>query len=267
MSTARQIAVLIPAYNPGEGLSVTLKSLRRQTVPYHLFLVDDGSTRKPDYTSALRGIPHTLLELPQNAGITRALNAGLAACLKSDCAYIARMDCGDEMASDRLELQSKLLDERPEVAVVGSWIEMYYSETGRRFMLEWPVEHDGIVKGLWKNMSLSHPALMFRRSAFETLGNYSTDFEAAEDYELCRRAMKTGLGFHNIPKALLIKSETRDSISWRKRRTQLFSRLKAQWRYRDLTNPQSIAGLAKTAVTLMVPNSMVHTLKALVFKS
>lgn len=267
MTTARRIAVLIPAYNPGEGLSVTLESMRRQTVPYHLFLVDDGSTRKPNYTSALLGIPHTLLELPQNAGITRALNAGLDACLKSDCTYIARMDCGDEMASDRLELQSKLLDERPEVAVVGSWIEMHYGETGRRFTLQWPVEHDGIVNGLWKNMSLTHPALMFRRSTFETLSNYSTNYEAAEDYELCRRAMKVGLRFHNIPKALLIKSETRDSITWRKRRTQLSSRLRAQWHYRDLSNPKCIAGLAKTTVTLMVPNSMVHTLKALVSKS
>lgn len=262
-----KIAVLIPSYNPGEGLLLTLASLRRQTAPYQLFLVDDGSKRKPDYKAVLAGVPHTLIELPTNVGITRALNAGLEAILKTDCAYIARMDCGDEMAADRLELQSRFLDHHADTSIVGSWIEMFYTETGGRFTLKWPVEHDGIVQGLWKNMALTHPALMFRRQVFEKLGDYSTGYEAAEDYELCRRAMAAGLRFHNIPKVLLIKTETRDSISWRKRRRQLLSRLKAQWRYRNLRKAQSIKGMVKTAVTLMVPSGMAQRLKALTARS
>lgn len=266
MTAKVDIAVLLPAYNPGSGLTQTLNSMRQQTVPFHLFLVDDGSKIKPDYASALQGIPHTLIEFPKNVGITLALNAGLGEILKGDYKYVARMDCGDEMTPDRLAMQMRYLNEHHEVDILGSWIEMVYTEVNRRFVLAWPVEHKNITGDLWKNMSLSHPALMVRTSSWRKLGAYSTHYEAAEDYELCRRAMQGGYRFHNIGKVLLIKTENRDSISWRKRRRQLFSRLKAQWRYRKLGNISCLQGILKTAITLVIPTPLVHWLKALMSK-
>jgi GT2 family glycosyltransferase len=254
----------MPSYNPGDGLNVTLNSLRAQTVPFKLFIVDDGSPQKPDYANALKGIPHTLIELPRNVGITGALNAGLAEIFRAGFRYIARMDCGDEMTPDRLEVQKAFMDAHPDVAILGSWIEMIYTENGRRFTIEWPVEHDAISHGLWKNMTLSHPALMIRTEEFRRLGQYSPLYDAAEDYDLCRRAMRGGLRLHNINKVLLIKTETRDSISWRKRRVQLNSRLRIQWRYRNLANPLCVAGLLKTTAILMVPDSLAPSIKALV---
>jgi GT2 family glycosyltransferase len=260
------IAVLIPSYNPGNGLISTLDSLRQQTVPYHLYIVDDGSPHKPDYATALKDIPHTLIELPRNAGITAALNAGLAEIFRAGHAYIARMDCGDEMTSGRLASQKSFMDQHPEVSILGSWIEMIYTENNRRFTIEWPTGHDNIVRDLWKNMSLSHPALMIRAESFRKLGHYSPLYDAAEDYELCRRAMQAGHHFRNIGEVLLIKTETRDSISWRKRRIQIKSRLRIQWRYRELANFSCIAGLVKTAAILMVPDKLAPAIKALVVR-
>jgi glycosyltransferase involved in cell wall biosynthesis len=266
MTSKAEIAVLLPAYNPGTGLTQTLNSIRQQTVPYHLFLVDDGSKKKPDYEAELKGIPHTLIALQKNVGITLALNVGLTEILKGDFKYVARMDCGDEMTPDRLALQKQYMDEHAEVDILGSWIEMVYTEVNRRFVLAWPIENEAIQRDLWKNMSLSHPALMVRTSSWRKLGEYSPDFEAAEDYELVRRAMQGGYRFYNIGKVLLIKTENSDSISWRKRRRQLFSRLKAQWRYRQLSNLSCVKGLVKTAITLMIPTFMVHRLKAILSK-
>jgi glycosyltransferase involved in cell wall biosynthesis len=51
--TAPQIAIVMPVYNPGEALAMTLESLRQQTVPFRLYLVDDGSCSKPDYDELL----------------------------------------------------------------------------------------------------------------------------------------------------------------------------------------------------------------------
>ena len=266
MTLKAEIAVLLPAYNPGQGLIQTVDSIRQQTTPYHLFVVDDGSRQKPDYATVLKGIPHTLINLPANVGITLALNAGLGEIFKGDFKYVARMDCGDEMTPDRLALQKQYMDEHAEVDILGSWIEMVYTEVNRRFVLAWPIENEAIQRDLWKNMSLSHPALMVRTSSWRRLGVYSTNYEAAEDYELVRRAMGGGFRFHNIGKVLLIKTENSDSISWRKRRRQLSSRLKAQWRYRQITKPTCVKGLMKTAITLMIPTSMVHWLKAVLSK-
>lgn len=266
MTVKADIAILMPAYNPGSGLVKTLDSIRQQTVPYHLFLVDDGSKEKPDYAAALQGIPHTLIELPKNVGITLALNAGLAQIFKGDFKYVARMDCGDEMTPDRLALQKQFMDGHDEIDILGSWVEMIYVEANRRFVLAWPTDHQEIIRGLWRNMSLSHPALTFRTSSWRKLGAYSIDYDAAEDYELVRRAMEGGYRFHNIGKVLLIKTEDRDSISWRRRRRQLFSRLKAQWRYRQLSSSACLVGLSKTAISLLIPTPMVHWLKAVLSK-
>jgi GT2 family glycosyltransferase len=265
-SNLPDIAVLIPSYNPGSGLTATLDSLRQQTAPYLLYIVDDGSPQKPDYAAALAGIPHKLIELPRNAGITGALNAGLAEIFRAGHTYIARMDCGDEMTPSRLATQKAFMDQHPEIAILGSWIEMIYTETNRHFTIEWPSDHDNIVRGLWKNLSLSHPAMMIRTESFRKLGHYSPLYDAAEDYELCRRAMQSGYRFHNIGEVLLIKTETRDSISWRKRRIQIKSRLRIQWRYRDLTNIRCILGLLKTTAILMVPDKLAPAIKALMIR-
>ena len=52
---SRALAVVLPSYNPGPELQWTLDSLRAQTVPFKLFLVDDGSDPRPDYAPLLAG--------------------------------------------------------------------------------------------------------------------------------------------------------------------------------------------------------------------
>jgi glycosyltransferase involved in cell wall biosynthesis len=49
MSTnSPNIAVLLPSYNPGPEIVGTLDSLRAQSIPFRLFLVDDGSAVQTD---------------------------------------------------------------------------------------------------------------------------------------------------------------------------------------------------------------------------
>ena len=264
MQKSSSIAVLMPSYNPGEGIHMTLNSLRSQSVPFKLFVVDDGSPAKPDYRKLLQGFDYHLIELPNNVGVNEVRNPGLAQILREGFDYVALIDCGDAMTPRRLALQKTYLDENPEIDIVGSWIEMNYEETGRKFDIHWPIDSDEITRGLWVNMSVTHPALMLRSAVFKTVGFYTGSFEAAEDYDFLRRAMKAGCRFHNIDEKLLIKYETKDSISWRKRRAQLKSRLRIQWRYRNLTNPLCIAGLLKTAAILVVPDRLAPSIKAVI---
>jgi GT2 family glycosyltransferase len=253
----------MPSYNPGEGLAVTLDSLRRQGVPFRLFVVDDGSPQKPDYRPLLRDFDHELIELPRNVGVNLVRNAGLERILAEGFPLVALIDCGDAMAPDRLKLQAGYLQSHPETDIVGAWIEMHYSETGRSFEIHWPIDDAAIRRDLWTNMSITHPVLMIRAEVFRKVGLYTAQYEAAEDYDFCRRAMKAGFRFHNIDRLLLYKYETRDSISWRKRRAQLKSRWRIQWAYRDLTNPHCLKGLIKTGLILAVPDGLAPRIKAL----
>ena len=257
----KDIAVLMSVYNPGSELRLTLDSLRAQTVPFTLYLVDDGSRPKPDYPSLLRGLDCRLIELSRNRGISHAVNCGLADLLKSEHAYVARMDCGDVAHPERLELQRRFLEETPEVGIVGTGALMVVEERGWTYGFAVPAGHRAICRALRLGMPFVNPTLMIRTSVFRDIGYYSDEFCVAEDYELACRAAKYGVGFANIQRMLLRKIENAGSISRRRRTRQLVHRLHIQWRYRDATDPLFLLGLLKTLLLLAVPAVLIERVK------
>jgi len=257
-----EIAVLMPVYNPsGEEISRTLKSLRAQDEPYHLFLVDDGSTNRPKYREWLRGIPHTLIELPSNRGITGALNAGLDAILAKPYRYIARIDCGDVALPERFGKQKRYFEKHPDISIIGTDFKMVNPHLEGAFYVRRPDDSEILALKLQYNTPLSHPTMMIRPDLFRSLGLYSDAYDAAEDYELCRRADRAGYSFGNIPEVLLIKIEDGNSISQKKRVRQLISRLRLQWKYMRVTNIHSLIGMVRTILQLSLPAPLVYRLK------
>lgn len=100
------VAVLLPVYNPGKEFAWTIESLRNQTTPFKLFLVDDGSTQKPVYDELLDGLDYQVVNLEINQGVAAAANAGIQAILvERQFDFIARIDCGDWSIPNRLEIQ------------------------------------------------------------------------------------------------------------------------------------------------------------------
>ncbi|MFN0190400.1 MAG: glycosyltransferase [Aestuariivirga sp.] len=257
-----RIAILMPAYNPGPEIEGTLDSLRRQSMPFTLVLVDDGSARKPDYRKLLEGIDHHLIELPRNVGVNEVRNPGLEYILASNFDLICLIDCGDRAKPDRLEVQTQYLLAHPNTAILGSWVEMIY-EDGGRYVVEFPSGAEKIRRAMFSNMPVCHPALMIRPDVFRRIGRYSNEFEAAEDYDMVLRAAVAGFGIDNVQAVLLEKYETRNSVSWKKRKAQLASRLALQWRYRDLSEPTCIKGLVKTGLLRATPDRAVRQIKTL----
>ena len=257
-----EIAVLMPVYNPtGEEISRTLDGLRAQDEPYHLYLVDDGSKNRPNYSDLLKDLPHTLIELPANRGITGALNAGLEAILAKPFKYIARIDCGDVPLEQRLGKQRRYLEMNPDISIVGADEKNLLPHLQIEFIDRHPDDWKMLARKLQYNMPVSHPALMIRPELFRSIGLYSDAYDAAEDYELCRRADSAGHKFGNVPEILQIKIEGENSISQRKRTRQMISRLQIQWKYFRLTNIHSVIGTGRTALQLLLPASLVYRIK------
>jgi GT2 family glycosyltransferase len=254
------IAVILPVYNPGEALAMTLESLRLQTVPFRLYLVDDGSSSKPDYHELLRGFDYRLIELPKNCGVSIAANTGLAAALAAGHAFIARMDCGDWCHPQRLELSLSCLIARPDIDLLGTWAMITSKNTGFDYLFTPPVDTDALVRRLNYTMPFIHPSTMARSQLFRKLGLYSA--EVAEDYELCRRAARAGLRLANIPQILVHKIEDATSISVRKRRAQLWSRLRVQWQYRN-GSIHCVLGMIRTLLLFLIPRMILRHAKAL----
>jgi GT2 family glycosyltransferase len=269
MTTDKQprIAVLLPAYNAGPDLAVTLDSLRQQGVPSRLYLVDDGSPRKPDYAPLIAGMDCKLIELPKNLGITGAMNAGLAELMKGRFDYIARIDAGDAAMPERFAKQVAYLDAHPEIAILGASINFHQFDShgtliGNR-TIHFPEEPEACRTRLYSNSSASHPAMMIRREVFEKLKGYSEDYPAAEDYDLLWRAVKAGFKISNLPDVLLVKEENPGSISQRRRRRQVLSRLQIQMANFNAGAWQSWRGIAKGLAVLAMPSWLVVLLKNL----
>ena len=119
LSTSR-CAVLIPHYNNPEGLLKSLSSIGKDEA-VDVWVVDDGSQRKPDETAAKKAFDGRIRfgYLPRNQGIQFALNAGLVE-IEQHYEYVARLDCGDTCAPNRFRLQMEFLDNNPKIMLLGS---------------------------------------------------------------------------------------------------------------------------------------------------
>jgi glycosyltransferase involved in cell wall biosynthesis len=261
MAQEKRIAVLMPAYNPGSEIELTLDSLRAQTVPFKLFVIDDGSARKPDYAALLAGFNHHLILSPRNLGVNEARNPALQKILNEGFDYIALIDCGDVCMPQRLAMQSSFLDSNPGIAIVGSNVELVYGEEKHNVILKFPETPQGTRRSMLSIMPVSHPSLMIRSDVFKTIGLYSARFEAAEDYDMIRRADRAGFAITNMHDILVRKIETSESISVKKRDKQLRSRFAIQKHYMNWMNPVAWKGLARTAALIVTPYKWVMALK------
>ena len=170
-----------------------------------------------------------ILRLPQNLGITGAMNAGLAALMRERPDYVARIDTGDFCTPDRFHKQLAYMDANPNIGILGSAVEFRIFDNDNKLtgskVMSFPQDRAACAERLFLNSSVIHPAMLIRRECLKPCKAYSEDYPAAEDFDLLWRAHKAGFGLVNLPDTLLIKEETPGSISQKRRRRQVWSRL------------------------------------------
>ena len=263
-SPAPKIAVLMPVFNPGPELAETLASIREQTVASTLFLVDDGSARMGDYATLTKGTNARIIALPQNQGITGALNAGLAEILKDDFDFVARVDNGDINMPKRFETQMRYLRDHPELALVSAHVRYEYVLTGLKVDWQGPEDPRACERLMRYNAPLTHAAIMFRMSFLRALKAYPTQYPAAEDYAMEFWAARNGYKMANVPKMLYRTIEMSESISGGSRQKQLKSRMRLQRDNADWLNPHSYLGMARTLALLALPVTPLRKLKRMI---
>ncbi len=255
---------LIPHYNNPEGLAKSLASIGPDE-RCDVLVVDDGSVKKPLDEAAARaafsakGEIH-FLSLPQNRGIEHALNAGLAWIAGRGYELVARLDCGDENLPDRFARQTAFLAEYPDVMLLGGAASFVDQQGVEQFVLHHPTDYRAIWWALKSNSAFIHPTVMFRVQALQATGTYPLDLPAAEDYGLFWEFAKR---FHvaNLSDVLIRYELDPGGISLSKRRRQLESRLKLQWRNRDRTN-RAWFGMLRTLLLMLLPYGLVFKLKS-----
>ena len=209
--TAAPISVLMSTYAGEEAafLQAALRSCADQvTIPQQIVLVVDGvvglnqdaAIETFEQEATERGIEFTVVRLPEQGGLARAMNQGLPYCR---CDYVARMDSDDLSARDRFAVQWQVLRDRPEVDLVASWQADFESDPAAVFRIKTvPQLHADILKVLrWRNV-VSHPSIVVRKSLVRHIGGYRP-IRYLEDYDLFMRLAGAGATYHGVQRPLI----------------------------------------------------------------
>jgi glycosyltransferase involved in cell wall biosynthesis len=260
--------LLIPYYNNLPGLIRSLKSVSYDPVKYALLIVDDGSAAVLSYNDLTTHVPASLavkiIRLPENRGITKAMNTGLEWLEgNDDFRFVARLDCGDLCTEDRFRLQVEFLEQHPDIDLVGSWCIFKDFSTGLAYCYRTPTEHEKIVKGMHFRNIFRHSTVMWRAGVTEKVGIYPDTFPHAEDYGFFYEILNKGKAAV-IARDLVICDIDPNSISMHFRKEQLKSRARVVKQYGKNKFFRSI-GVIKLWFLMVIPYEWVLQIKKLVY--
>lgn len=204
MSVAFSVLMSVYAREKPAFLQASLQSLVDQLEPAEqVVLVKDGAL-PPELEAVIAAfndlLPLDFCALPTNQGLAVALNEGLQLCRHN---WVARMDSDDIALPERFSTQSAFLNKHPDVDVLGACIEERdASMTQVLARREVPCAYADIKRFAKRRSPVSHPVVVFRKSAVLAVGGYPL-FQRAQDYALWSLLLVRGYRFANQPECLL----------------------------------------------------------------
>ena len=181
--TTPALSVVMPVHNALPHLSKAVESILRQTITEFEFVIlddasTDGSTERL-LEWAFRDPRIRLIQGEQNLG--PAMSSERVA-REARAPIVARMDADDVAYPTRLEEQIKVLEDHPDVGVVGGLWDVIDAK-GRKIRQPEP----------WRIIRRSvfppfgNGPMMYRREVFERAGGYRCECEFWEDHDLVIR--------------------------------------------------------------------------------
>lgn len=198
------LSCVMPVYNGERYLAASIESVRRQSFDdFDLIIVDDGSTDStPHILDRFTKLdPRIRVRHQSNAGIVAALRAGIRA---TGAPLVARMDADDLARPDRFARQYAYMQAHDDCVLLGSRVTMIDAD-GYPIGDMVSVAHghavidDALLIGGWP---VVHPAIIFRRDAFDRVGGYRDSTFPNEDHDLFLRLAEVGR-VENLPEPLL----------------------------------------------------------------
>jgi GT2 family glycosyltransferase/glycosyltransferase involved in cell wall biosynthesis len=196
-----KISILMPVYKvPTELLRAAIDSVRRQSYPDWELCIADDCSESAEVTKLLEGYAAQdsrikWVALDKNSGISVASNQA-AALATGD--YIALLDNDDLLTNDALQSMAKAIAENPDA-------EMLYSD-------ECKIDESGKVLEIFSKPDWSPSLLLncmytghfsaYKRSVFESVGKFRSDFDFSQDYDLALRVSEVARNIVHIERVL-----------------------------------------------------------------
>ena len=176
------VSVIIPAYNASATITRALDSVKAQTLqPSEVIIVNDGSS---DNTSAViqNYIKSTALNIilieTENGGPSKARNTAIQ---RAEGDWLAFLDADDIWNnSDKLLLQSKLVEKYPDTVLVDTFSQVYWNDTKRN--INNTVKNDNAFELLLtKNVINATSSVVSKTDLVRLAGGFNTEIKFGED--------------------------------------------------------------------------------------
>lgn len=189
-----KVSVLVTVRNGRQYLGRTIESILAQTYgDFELVIVDDGSedgTR--DIIEECRQLDSRVVPIySTHVGRVAALNLGMGHCRGE---YVAINDADDVSKPNRIEIQVEYLESHPDVAVVGSWVELIDDGGNVIGYRRPPIWDAQIRRALAVGNPFVHSSVMYRMSILRRIGGFDPMLKYAEDYDIIDKCLRVGKG-------------------------------------------------------------------------
>jgi glycosyltransferase involved in cell wall biosynthesis len=186
------VSVLTAVYNAEAYIAATIESVLNQSfTDFEYILINDCATdNTPTIVAryASQDARLMLLHNERSLGPPGALNRGLAMARGQ---YIANLDHDDLVMPQRLMRQIHFLEENPEIAAVGGFVNKIDGESNvtatadvTRYVETFPTTPAEVRWLLYFYPALPHSTLTVRRAALEQIGGYSVRYPYICDYDV-----------------------------------------------------------------------------------
>jgi glycosyltransferase involved in cell wall biosynthesis len=186
-----QVSVIIPNYNRETLIGETISNLLEQTLPPdEIIVVDDGST--DNSVAVIRSFGEKVKLIQQvNQGPGAARNEGLRMARGE---FIQFQDSDDLFSRNKIERQSKLLEQSGADIVFSPWVKVRLD--GKRLAFEnhvlqqkMPSQRPDLPCWWLRGWCTGFQTALFRRSFLDKIGFFRTDLMLGEDGELFFRVL------------------------------------------------------------------------------
>lgn len=186
-----RVNIVVPAYNAEAFIAETVRSALDQTfTDLQVTVIDDGSK---DATAANAALDDARVRVisQENRGMSRSRNRGMA---EADSEFVALLDADDLWHPEKLRLQLEALQARPDHDFCFTAFDVWHGEPRPDYFREARSGRiDETLSGwIYPRLILDNHALpssvIWRRSTWDRMGGFLTDYQQTDDWEYLVRA-------------------------------------------------------------------------------
>lgn len=216
----KTVSIIITCFNKQDFIERCIRSVLQQVhigFNIEVIVVDDCSTDNSRKRIENVGSKVKTIFLPENQGVARASNIGIAS---SSGQYWMRVDGDDYLSNTALLKLFPILDFNEDFAFV-------FGDMVKVNRIENNVERISMEQG--DNLLQHGAGILFRSSIFDKKEPYDPEFKNAEDCELIARLIAQGARYFHLPVPLYRYNIHGNNLTLEPDRVEFFRRAKSRW--------------------------------------